>query len=390
MKKILIVDDENAVVKALERILTDTDREIYTANSGTKALEILDSTHMDLILCDMIMPEMDGYNLLSMVKSKYPNIIRIIISDHTQEKNMFKAILNNTANIYFLKPWNNDELLEGINRLFATQDVLNDNHILSYINKVEKLPTLQQNYLKIISMLEEDEEIDNITNEIENDLSLSTMLLHIANSAFYGARTGSIKQAVMFIGMNNLKSLIYTSSVLNMANKIKDEKGLISSTFKHATLTNKLVEFIYKNFLKKKLPQECCSIGLLHNVGVVLLLSEFYNECIENIARNGFSLRNISEVEKKCFNISHEELGAYLIYWWNLPYTYLEVALYHHEPGNKAIINSEIVKVVHIAQYYAWKIINTDFLTELYEIEFDNLQIDKGEFENSLAEFVGV
>jgi len=111
MKKILIVDDEVQILKAMSRLFMEKDYEIYTAENGMSALTLLANTEIDLIISDMRMPLMNGNELLSTVKEKYPKIIRIILSGYADEKSMFKALLHNVAKLYIFKPWKNAELL---------------------------------------------------------------------------------------------------------------------------------------------------------------------------------------------------------------------------------------------------------------------------------------
>ncbi|MHB8131806.1 MAG: response regulator, partial [Mobilitalea sp.] len=108
MKKILLVDDEIQILKALSRMFLETDYEIFKAENGMDALNLLESTEIDMIICDMRMPLLDGYNLLTIVKEKYPKIIRVILSGYAEEKPMFKALLHNLAKLYVFKPWNNN------------------------------------------------------------------------------------------------------------------------------------------------------------------------------------------------------------------------------------------------------------------------------------------
>ncbi len=107
MKKIPIVDDEVQILKALSRVFFDTDYAIFTAESGQAALSLLEQHEIDLVISDMRMPLMDGYELLSKVKETYPDIIRIILSGYADESTVFKAILHNIAKFYLLKPWHN-------------------------------------------------------------------------------------------------------------------------------------------------------------------------------------------------------------------------------------------------------------------------------------------
>ena len=68
MKKILIVDDSISVRKALERILKPKNVEVLSADSAKVALDILEQHHPELIIADIVMPEMDGYEFCSLLK----------------------------------------------------------------------------------------------------------------------------------------------------------------------------------------------------------------------------------------------------------------------------------------------------------------------------------
>ena len=153
MKTILLVDDEMQILKALSRTFFDTDYEIITASGGEEALQILEKTKVDLIISDMRMPLMDGYEFLKIAKERQPDAIRIILSGYSDEMTIFKAIFHNIAKIYFLKPWNNEELLKRIVQLFETEEQLKSKNILQLINNIE-LPTIQSSYEKILFMIE--------------------------------------------------------------------------------------------------------------------------------------------------------------------------------------------------------------------------------------------
>ncbi|MEW6621979.1 MAG: response regulator [Bacillota bacterium] len=63
-RRILFVDDEIQILKSLTRVFINTNYQVFTANSGTDALSTLKNQAVDLIVSDMRMPDMDGYELL--------------------------------------------------------------------------------------------------------------------------------------------------------------------------------------------------------------------------------------------------------------------------------------------------------------------------------------
>jgi len=165
MKKILLVDDEIQILKALSRMFLETDYEIFKAENGMDALSLLESTEFDMIICDMRMPLLDGYNLLTIVKEKYPKIIRVILSGYAEEKPMFKALLHNLAKLYVFKPWNNNDFLQNINKLFADDIILNSNDLVESIKDMECSNEMPLNCEKMISLIKE-EDIDALITAI--------------------------------------------------------------------------------------------------------------------------------------------------------------------------------------------------------------------------------
>lgn len=385
MKRILIVDDEIQILKALTRVFFDTEYEVFTISSGEDALTFLETNEINMVISDMRMPYMDGYQLLSEIKNKYPKIIRTILSGYTDESIIFKALLNNIAKAYFYKPWDNDLLLEYINKLFDIEDTLSDKNLLQFINSMEELPTIKLNYQKIITMINNNEEIQFIASEIEKDLSLSTKLLHVANSAFYNLKTGSVKQAAIYMGMHNLKNLLYATSLFLTFNKTERDYNYYISLWEHALMTNNIVHYIYNDFLNKKLPHSATTAGLLHNIGIMLLLKYYgprYLTCKDSANMDHC---NLIDLEKNEFDVTHQELGGYLIEWWELPYPMVEVALFHHNPFHPNIIDKELVACVHLAQYYADKVLKHPSLTEFYPQVFNEIGINEAEFNSKFA-----
>ena len=120
---VLLVDDEPRSLDAMEMALED-EFEIFRAASAEEALEILAEEWIQVVFCDQRMPGMTGVALLSQMRERWPETIRIIVTGYTETEDMIRAI--NEAGIYqFLaKPWHPDALLMAARngaRLFQLQ-----------------------------------------------------------------------------------------------------------------------------------------------------------------------------------------------------------------------------------------------------------------------------
>lgn len=90
-KKILVVEDEKPLAHAMELKLTHEGFDAHVVSNGEAALEALDKEGFDLVLCDLVMPKMDGFQVLEKMREKKLQIPVIILSNLTQEEDQKKA-----------------------------------------------------------------------------------------------------------------------------------------------------------------------------------------------------------------------------------------------------------------------------------------------------------
>ena len=113
---ILVVDDELPLLALCTEILTKNRYRVISAESGKKALEILEKESVDLLLSDVVMPGMNGYELAAIVQNKYPNIKIQMASGFTGEENKHNNNDNLHKNILH-KPYRIDGLLTKVREL---------------------------------------------------------------------------------------------------------------------------------------------------------------------------------------------------------------------------------------------------------------------------------
>lgn len=115
-KTILVVDDEEALLSLLDEVFSQQGYHVIPVDSGRKALEILKTTPVDLLFSDVIMPELDGYQLAAKVQSHYPNVKIQLASGFTDDRIPSKTNVN-LAHSIIQKPFNIQELLAKIHHL---------------------------------------------------------------------------------------------------------------------------------------------------------------------------------------------------------------------------------------------------------------------------------
>ena len=90
-KKILVVEDERPMAHALELKLTHEGFEVAVANNGEEALGLVAKQNFDMIMLDLMMPKVDGFDLLTALKNKESKIPAIVLSNLSQAEDEQKA-----------------------------------------------------------------------------------------------------------------------------------------------------------------------------------------------------------------------------------------------------------------------------------------------------------
>jgi DNA-binding NtrC family response regulator len=101
---ILVVDDESMMRSLLERILTRDGYKVMSAEDGQDALRVLEAAPVDIIISDLKMPRMNGFELLKIVKQKYPGVAMIMMTAYGDTYTVKDALLLG-ADEYITKPF---------------------------------------------------------------------------------------------------------------------------------------------------------------------------------------------------------------------------------------------------------------------------------------------
>lgn len=120
---VLLVDDEPDILFSLKGLLR-LDFELYTAESGREALQILAQRPIHIVMTDQRMPEMTGVELLGRVRSDFPNAIRIVFTGYADIKAVVDGINTGGLYRYVTKPWDPDDLIALLHDAAARYDEL--------------------------------------------------------------------------------------------------------------------------------------------------------------------------------------------------------------------------------------------------------------------------
>src|ERR1700727_2407213 len=186
MRDILFVDDDRDLLESLRARLYKHRHEwnMKFVVSGDEAIASLEQQPFDLVVSDVRMPGMDGGQLLTVVKQRWPNAMRIIVSGYSDPVQAVR--LTSLAHQYVAKPCDGRELENIIERCFYLQELLGQESLRKVVGRIGKLPAMPKTYGLLQTALSQPSvtaaEIGDIVNA---DAAIASKVLQITNSAFF-------------------------------------------------------------------------------------------------------------------------------------------------------------------------------------------------------------
>jgi DNA-binding NtrC family response regulator len=118
--KILVVDDEGIVRTSCSRALTPEGYEVKLSQNGADALKMLEEESFDLVLTDLKMPDVDGIEVLKMIKERWPQTEVIVVTGYQTVDTAVKSIKLGAFD-YIEKPFTPDSLIAAVNNAMANR-----------------------------------------------------------------------------------------------------------------------------------------------------------------------------------------------------------------------------------------------------------------------------
>ena len=310
MASILIVDDDIIIKEILEQFLTIKGHQVVCAKNGNEAMKVVERQTIDLVITDILMPEMDGYELIRKLR-KQPSSPKIIaISGGTVSQGaaaLLDTALLMKADIILQKPFGsaaiNDAVMELLGRGYKPEANI-------FIQEIERvalsigIPPCPGILLELTEETKKNEpDFSNVEKLLIQDVALSATLIKTINSPLFGLPTkaSSVSQAVGLMGIETVTSAISNLICKNVFADTKDQVTMErywGSSAKLALATMHLAKRILG--LNK---DDAYTYGLLQNCGVPILIQRFpdYKETLHKA-------NNLSEV--KFTTVEDDALGT--------------------------------------------------------------------------------
>jgi putative nucleotidyltransferase with HDIG domain len=352
-QRILFVDDEINILKAIKRMLRPyrDQWEMSFSPGGSEALSTLEEASFDVIVTDMRMPEMDGAKLLDIIKDRYPQMARIILSGHSDQEMIMKSV--KTAHQYLTKPCEKEVLVTAIKRSFSLRRLLSKGKLRDLLGGMGTLPSLPSIYLEVVNELKSaSASTESIGRIISKDMGMTAKVLQLVNSSFFGMarHISSAREAVVMLGVDVVKTLVLGIEVFSQVSQKAMAVFPVDSIYAHCVRSGGIAKAIATmEKMDKEEIDNAVIAAVLHDIGKLILVEYFPDRYREVVAAVKKEKCPVFMAEQQIFNVSHSQVGAYILGLWGFADTVVEAVAFHHHPGENVPAGFDLAGVIHLA-----------------------------------------
>jgi putative nucleotidyltransferase with HDIG domain len=203
--------------------------------------------------------------------------------------------------------------------------------LLESMTDASAIPLVIAQVLRVVG--DDEESVEHLANAVESDHALTSRLLRVANSAFYGMSEEiyTVRDAIVLIGFEAVQSLAISAEVVSGVwadDEVFDAKQIWS----HSLCCGLFAETYARRTSIIK-PDVAFTVGVLHDIGRAIIIQSvpgLFHSAVEKM--NGDRLY-LWRAEQEVLGFHHGDVGAKLAENWKLPPAYIEAIRCHHEPG---------------------------------------------------------
>jgi len=339
--RIVFVDDELNILQAMGRSFHGMRNEwnMEFLSSGAAALQSLAKAPADVIVSDMRMPGMDGWQLLAEVKRLYPQTVRLVLSGQADPSSVMRAV--GTAQLYLAKPCESGALKAAIVQTQMLRQLLSSDRLALLVGEVGMLPSAPTAFQEILVCMQNPAaSLTDAAQIIGRDVAMTANIMKLVNSAFFGSRRPitTIARAVAYLGMDTLGALVLGHSVFQSGVATGIDGFSLEQLWQHTEQTAAAARAIaLSENLSLAKADEAFLAGVLHDVGKVVF------------ATKAAALPNDTMDVVTQMETHHAVVGAYLLGLWGFPNSIVEAVAFHHTPDRASEKGFGLSGIVHVA-----------------------------------------
>ena len=203
------------------------------------------------------------------------------------------------------------------------------------IGKGQELPSLPEIYLRVAEQLEDETAtVQQIGNTVQHDPAITTRVLKMVNSAYYGLpnQVASVAQSVSLLGRERLKHILIGSVLRGVFSGGQDNPAFSMQVFwQHSIKTAIIARELARQVREIEEPESMSTAGLLHDIGKLLLINKFPERMLaveEYVIQKRV---DVLSAEMSQIGLTHTDVGEALMQHWGLPQLLINCATNHHQ-----------------------------------------------------------
>lgn len=305
---------------------------VVVATSGAEGLQILNEMPIDVVVSDMRMPQMDGATFLREVATHHPGVIRIILTGQSSPDAILRSV--GTTHQVLTKPCDAEKLIQTLHRAVGLRTRLSSPSLRELVANIDHLPSVPSLYLDLVAALERDASVREIGELVAKDLAMSTRILQLVNSAYFGLRhpVGNPVQAATYLGVELIRALTLSAHAFSELKSAQAAGLNLAALQDHSQAVASLARHIASDLgLSGATKDLAFMAGLLQDTGRLVLGASRPKVMAQVLRANEEGSRSLIELEIEFFGASHAEIGGYLLELWGLPEDVVETVTFHHE-----------------------------------------------------------
>lgn len=352
--RIIFVDDEPHVLNGLRRAMSGAmhDWDMTFCSSGEEAVALMKTAPFDVIVSDMRMPEMDGAQLLEIVRARHPEIVRIILSGYADASSVLRTV--GPAHAYLAKPCDSQALAAAIARPLALRRMMTSEGLHKALGGITSLPSLPESYVKIETELRSpNASIRAVADIVSQDIAMTAELLKLTNSAFFsvGSKITSPLQAVRTLGLETLQALVLRIGIFRQFDTHDPRMtammaGLTSHSLHIARLSETIAE---TEGADQPTAKAAYCTGMLSCLGMLILLDANPDRYLALLDKTSPETP-LESLEKQAFGASHAMMGAYLLSLWGFSEAIVEAIALSGRPRMSGELENPLLTALHAAR----------------------------------------
>jgi len=337
-KNILFVGNNPRITNLLDQVIKNAQNswELRKSSEPAEAIRLLDEVDYQVLISELKFAETDACGLIENCINHHPAVARLIFSDPAHPELILKC--TRSAHQFLPPDCPPEELQSILAQVIKLRDLMTNDYLQKIVSRIDVLPSIPIVYDEIMRELSNPSaSAQSLALIIEKDISMTTQILKFVNSAFFGVftRVKSPVQAITLLGIDTIKTLALSYEIFKLFNPASDVKFSPERIWKHSQRTAQYAKAIAAQ-LKGEIhtQNDAYMAGFLHDIGKLVMvakLPEIYKEVLKLM-----DIMKLSQAQAEIglMNVSHAEIGAYLLGLWGFADPITQAVALHHDPDH--------------------------------------------------------